>query len=96
MYFLIVSTFIQFWKQLINSQINSTVKVRTEPRVFCPSKSNLQNNASESNINWSLMPSLGNLGFQFRAKTVDLFIDLSKCPLINYFRGENYGIIPIF
>ncbi|VUZ45428.1 unnamed protein product, partial [Hymenolepis diminuta] len=57
----------KFWKQLINSQINSTVKVRTEPRVFCPSKSNLQNDASERN-----------LGFQFRAKTVDLFIDLKE------------------
>ncbi|KAM3174694.1 hypothetical protein ACTXT7_010045 [Hymenolepis weldensis] len=57
---------------------NGAPKVRTEPRVFCPSKSSLQNDTSESNINWSLMPSLGNLGFQFRAKTVDLFIDLKE------------------
>ncbi|VDK22181.1 unnamed protein product [Taenia asiatica] len=63
----------KFWKELINSKINSTVKVRSEPRVLCSSDPNKQDNTAERN-----------LGFQFRANTVDLFVDLKEKIIASY------------
>ncbi|KAL7061575.1 hypothetical protein AAHC03_0707 [Spirometra sp. Aus1] len=55
------------WKDLVNKKINATVEVRTEPRILGPTSSD------------GLCPNPTNqvLGFRFRAKTVDLFVDLN-------------------
>ncbi|EUB64962.1 hypothetical protein EGR_00231 [Echinococcus granulosus] len=63
----------KFWKELVNSKINVTVKIRPEPRVFYSSNSDRQNDTAGRN-----------LGFQFRANTVDLFVDLKEKILASY------------
>lgn len=50
-----------------------TVKIRPEPRVFYSSNSDRQNDTAGRN-----------LGFQFRANTVDLFVDLKEKILASY------------
>nr|VZI19871.1 unnamed protein product [Spirometra erinaceieuropaei] len=62
------------WKDLVNKKINATVEVRTEPRILGPTSSD------------GLCPNPTNqvLGFRFRAKTVDLFVDLKEAILLSF------------
>ncbi len=54
-------------KEKIENQIDETAKVRTEPRVL----------GDHGALNSNGKTADRTLGFQLRAKTVDLFVDLS-------------------
>uniref|UniRef100_A0A0V0J307 Uncharacterized protein C1orf43 homolog n=2 Tax=Schistocephalus solidus TaxID=70667 RepID=A0A0V0J307_SCHSO len=62
------------WKDLVHKKINATVEVRTEPRVLGP----MSSDGLCSN------PTNQVLGFRFRAKTVDLFVDLKESILLSF------------